>query len=225
LVLKFHFRLIPQELQGISLYSRKKAGILEISFSTREGHSASPFSDFFKTWQPTATTLRVIRLRHHDFPCTEIQAVNDRINQDKTDKQNPSESDLESDNDSNESTRISSKPRRPPAAFKARLGPENPIAEKGNLLKHYKSDKEFSDDHDSLLSIVITKRFPGHCSLNGMITEHHPASDNYSITCQHGDSCVMSQSNILKYVKGTKQYQAHHKNQLVFYSTFHTAMS
>jgi len=58
-----------------------------------------------------------------------------------------------------------------------------------------------------------------------MITEYHPASDNYSITYQDGDSEVMSHSNILKYVKGTKQYQAHHENQMVLYTAVHTAVS
>ena len=32
---------------------------------------------------------------------------------------------------------------------------------------------------------------------------------NYSITYQDGDSEVMSHSNVLKYVKGTKEYEFH----------------
>ena len=47
----------------------------------------------------------------------------------------------DADNDSDET----SKQKRPRAAFKAR--PENPIAERrANLLKHYTSNKEYSDD-------------------------------------------------------------------------------
>jgi len=153
-----------------------------------------------------------------------IQAVNDTINQDKTDKQDSSESDLESDNNNNASIHISSRQKRPPAAFKTK--PDNTIAErKANLPKQYKSDKEYSNDSNSLLNILITKRFPGHGSLNGKIIAYHPASHNYSITYQDGDSEVMSHSNILKYVKGTKQYHAHHENQLALCSAFYTAMS
>ena len=62
-------------------------------------------------------------------------------------------------------------------------------------------------------------------SFNGKITEYHPASDNYSITCQDGNSEMLSHSNISKYVKGAKQYEAHHINQLALNSTFHTALS
>jgi len=54
---------------------------------------------------------------------------------------------------------------------------------------------------------------------------NHPASDNYSITYQEGDSEVISQSNDWKYVKGTKQYKDHHDNQLALYNAFHTAVS
>ena len=82
-----------------------------------------------------------------------------------------------------------------------------------NLLKQYYSDKEYSDDRNSLLNIAITKKFPGHDSFNGEISEYHPANDNCSITYQVGDSEVMSHSNILKYVKGTKQYEDHRENQ------------
>ena len=139
--------------------------------------------------------------------------MNDTINQDKTDQQDSSESDPESDNDSNNSIRILSRHMRPPAAFKAR--PENPIAErKANLLKHYKSEKTYSDDRNSLLNIAVTKRFAGLGSFNGKITEYEPAIDNYSIAHQNGDSEVISPSNVLKYVKGTKQYEDHHENQL-----------
>jgi len=70
-----------------------------------------------------------------DSPCTEIQEFNDTIKQEKADKHDSSESDLESDDDSKESTRISSRQKRPPAVFKSR--PKSPIAErKANLLKH-----------------------------------------------------------------------------------------
>jgi len=69
----------------------------------------------------------------NNSPCSEILEVNDTINQEKTAQYNSSESDLESDYNSNECTRISFRPKRPPAVFKAR--PENPIAErKANLL-------------------------------------------------------------------------------------------
>jgi len=68
------------------------------------------------------------------------------------------EPNVESDDDDNKSTRISLRHKRPPAAFKAR--PENSIAErKANLLKQYNSDKEYSDNRNSILDIAITKRF------------------------------------------------------------------
>jgi len=35
----------------------------------------------------------------------------------------------------------------------------------------------------------------------------------------------MCHSNVLKYVKGNKQYEAHHENQLTLDSAFHTAVS
>jgi len=63
--------------------------------------------------------------------------------------------------------------------------------EKPNLLKQYNFDQEYSDDRNSILDIAITKHFPGHSSFNGKITEYHPASDNYSITYQDGDSEVI----------------------------------
>jgi len=44
LVQRFHLRRIPQELQGILSYSRKKAGIPGTSFCTREGCSAGAYS-------------------------------------------------------------------------------------------------------------------------------------------------------------------------------------
>ena len=56
-------------------------------------------------------------------------------------------------------------------------------------------------------------------------TVHHPASDNYSITYQDGDSEVMSHSNVFRYVKSTKQYEDQHENQVALYSAFHTAVS
>jgi len=53
----------------------------------------------------------------------------------------------------------------------------------------------------------------------------HYKSDNYCITCQDGDSEVMSHSNVLKYIKGAEKYEAHHVNQPALNSTFHTALS
>jgi len=159
-----------------------------------------------------------------DSSCVEIQEVFETISQEKTDKQDSYESDLESEDDNNESTRISSKQKRPPAVFTVR--PANPFTErKTNLRKHCKSDKAYSDNCNSVLYIAITKRFPGHGSFDGKITEYHLVSDNYSITYQDGDSQVMSHSNVLKYVKGTKQYDAHHENQVALYSAFHAALS
>jgi len=35
----------------------------------------------------------------------------------------------------------------------------------------------------------------------------------------------MSQSSVLKYVKGTKRYEDHQENQLALYSAFHTDVS
>jgi len=57
------------------------------------------------------------------------------------------------------------------------------------------------DDRNSLLNISIIKRFPGHSSFNGKITEYPQAIDNYVIIYQDSDSEVMSHSNVLKYVK------------------------
>jgi len=57
------------------------------------------------------------------------------------------------------------------------------------------------------------------------ITEYHPASDNYFITYQDGNLEVMSHSNILKCLRGTKQYEDYHENQKALYSAFHTAVS
>jgi len=57
------------------------------------------------------------------------------------------------------------------------------------------------------------------------ITEYHPASDNYSITYQDGNSEVKSHSNILKYIRGTKQYEDYHETQKALYRAFHTAVS
>jgi len=73
--------------------------------------------------------------------------------------------------------------------------------------------------------MAITKQFPGYGSFNGKITEYHPASDNYSITYQDDDSEVMSHSNVLKYIRGTKPYEDYHENQMALYSAFHTAVS
>ena len=111
-----------------------------------------------------------------------------------------------------------------PATFKAR--PENPNAQKKeNLLKQYNSNKEYANDRNSILDTEITKHFPGHGSFKGKITEYHPASDNYSINYQDGDSEIMSHSNILKYIKGTQQYEDHHENKKALYSAFNTAVS
>jgi len=144
------------------------------------------------------------------------------VTQEQADKQNSSNSDAKSDDDDDASTRISSRQKRPPAAFKAR--PENPNAQrKTNLLKRYNSDKKYSDDRNLILDIAIIKKCPGHGSFNGKITEYYPASDNYSITYQDGDS--MSHSNVLKYIRGPKQYEDYHENQMAIYSAFHTAVS
>jgi len=35
----------------------------------------------------------------------------------------------------------------------------------------------------------------------------------------------MSHSNVLKYIRGTKQYEDYHKNQKALYSAFRTAVS
>ena len=35
----------------------------------------------------------------------------------------------------------------------------------------------------------------------------------------------MSQSNVLKYIRGTKQYEDYHENQKALYIAFHTAVS
>jgi len=146
------------------------------------------------------------------------------VTQEQADKQDSSDSDAQSDDDDDKSTCISSRQKRPPADLKAR--PENPNAErKANLLKQYNSDKDYSDDRNSILDIAITKHFPGHGSFDGKITEYHRASDNYSITYQDGISEVMSHSNVLKYIRGSKQYEDYHENQKALYSAFHTAVS
>jgi len=156
------------------------------------------------TEQPAAQEYASSESDIEDPLCTEIQEVNDTITAEDADKQDSSESDLESDEDSTKSTCVSSRQKRPPAVFQAR--PESPIASrKANLLKHYNSNKEYSDDCNSQLNIAITKRFPGHGSFKCQISEYHPASDNYSITYQDGDSEAMSHSNVLKYTKGNKQ--------------------
>jgi len=78
------------------------------------------------------------------------------VTQEQADKQNSSSSDAKSHDDDDESTHVSSRQKRPPAAFKAR--PENSNAQrKTNLLKRYNSDKEYSDDRNSILDIAITK--------------------------------------------------------------------
>ena len=54
--------------------------------------------------------------------------------------------------------------------------PKSIATRQANLSKRYNSDKEYSDDHKSLLNIAITKRFPGHGSFNGKISGYHPVS-------------------------------------------------
>ena len=72
---------------------------------------------------------------------SKTQKLNDdAVTEEQADKQDSSDSDVESDDDDDKNTRISSRKKRPPAAFKAR--PENPIAErKANLVKQFNSDK------------------------------------------------------------------------------------
>ena len=155
---------------------------------------------------------------------SESQNLNDNaVTQEQADKQESSDGDSASNDDDDKSTRMSSRQKHTPVTFKAR--PENPNAQrKANHLKQYNSD-EYSDDHNSILDIAITKHFPGHGSFNEKITEYHPASDNYSITYQDGESEIMSHSNILKYIKGTQQYKDYHENQKALYSAYHTAVS
>jgi len=73
---------------------------------------------------------------------SKTERLNDNaVTEEQADKQDSSDSDVESDDDDDKCTRISARQKRPPAAFKAR--PENPIAErKANLLKQYNSDTE-----------------------------------------------------------------------------------
>jgi hypothetical protein len=137
---------------------------------------------------------------------------NNTVTQDQADKQKASDDDSSSDDDNDITTRTSSRQKLTPVTFKARL--ENPNAQKKeNLLKQYNSNKAYANDRNSILATAITKHFPGHGSFNGKITEYHPASDNYSITYEDGDSEIMSHSNILKYIKGTQQYEDHHEKK------------
>ena len=66
---------------------------------------------------------------------SETQKIsNNAVTEEQANKQDSSNFDVESDDDDDKSTRISSRQKRPPAAFKAR--PENPIAERSaNLFK------------------------------------------------------------------------------------------
>ena len=75
---------------------------------------------------------------------SETQNLNDNaVTQEQADKQDSSDSDAASDDDDDKNTRISSRQKRTPAAFKVR--PENPNAQrKANLLKRFNSDKEYS---------------------------------------------------------------------------------
>ena len=149
---------------------------------------------------------------------------NESVTQDQADKQKASDDDSSSDDDNDITTRTSSRQKNTPVTFKAR--PENPNTQKKeNLLKQYNSNKEYANDRNSILDTTITKHFPGHGSFNGKIAEYHPASDNYSINYQDCDSEIMSHSNILKYIKGTQQYEDHHENQKALYSAFNTAVS
>ena len=68
------------------------------------------------------------------------------------------------------------------------------------MLKRYAFDKSYSEERNALLNVSISKRFPRHGSFKGTITEYHPASDNYSVSYQDGDTEVMSHSNVLKFV-------------------------
>jgi len=147
------------------------------------------------------------------------------VTQEQADKQDLFDSDEESgdDNDKKYSHLITAE--APSRCLQSETR-KNPNAErKTNFLKQYNSDKEYSNDCNSILDIAITKQCSGHSSFNGKITEYHPASDNYSITYQDGDPEVMSHSNVLKYIRGTKQYKDYHENQKALYSTCHTAVS
>jgi len=156
---------------------------------------------------------------------SETQNLNDNtVTQEQADKQKSSDEDSASDDADDITTRTSSRQNHTPVTFKAR--PENPNEQrKENLLKQYNSNKAYANNRNSILDIAITKHFPGHGSFNGKITEYHPASDNYSITYQDGDSEIMSHSNVLKYIRGTQQYEDYHENQKALYSAFHTAVS
>jgi len=74
-----------------------------------------------------------------DSLCLETEEVNDNtITEEQADRQDSSESDVGSDDDDNESIRISSRQKRPPAIFKAR--PENPIAARKATLEIFSNN-------------------------------------------------------------------------------------
>jgi len=110
------------------------------------------------TKQPAAQEYASSESDIDDPPtCTDIQEVNNTITKEEADKQDSPKSDLDSDENSNESTRISSRQKRPPAVFNTRH--ENPIAtRKANLLKHYNSDNECSDAVKSELQSVCKEK-------------------------------------------------------------------
>jgi len=101
------------------------------------------------TDQPEAQEYALSESDVDDSLRSETQRLNDNaVTQEQADKQDSSDSDAESDDVDDKSTRISSRQKRSPAAFKAI--PENPNAErKANLLKQYNSDKD-------LLNIQMT---------------------------------------------------------------------
>jgi len=134
-----------------------------------------------------------------DLPCSSNEAISDINNQEEPQESLSSESDKDSDDESTPAPRVSARPKRPTVSFKSRL--ENPTeVKKSGLLKRYALDKSYSEERNTLLNMSITKRFPGHGSFKGTITEYHPASDNYSVSYQNGDTEVMSHSNVLKFV-------------------------
>ena len=78
------------------------------------------------TKQPAAQEYASSESDIDDPLCTDIQEVNDTTIEEEADKHDLSESDLDFDENSIESTRISSRQKQPHAVFKARH--ENPIA-------------------------------------------------------------------------------------------------
>jgi len=87
------------------------------------------------TDQPEAQEYACSESDVDDSLCSETQNLNDNaVTQEEADKQDSSDSDAASDDDDDKRTRISSRQKHTPAAFKAR--PENPHAQRqANLLK------------------------------------------------------------------------------------------